>query len=289
MTDARVIGFIGLGRMGVPILENISRKFGVKYVFNRTPKDIDGHIFARKASELGASCDLVFLMLSDTEAVTSVLFGKDGVVQSMRSGSTIVDLSTILPSASVEIAHQLAEVGISYNDAPVIGSLKPANEGKLTTVFGGQKNEFEGLRQIISTYSSRIIYMGPSGSGSKMKIVNNLVMGINMAALAEGVALSRKLGLGINEVLDALASGGADSRLLSMKAGKIESGDYSAEFALKHQLKDINYAVETASEVGLDMNATRAVAREYHESSDFGFSEEDFSSLVKFMQDRRKG
>lgn len=274
--------------MGIPILNNISKRFDVQYIFNRTRKEVPGHTITGSIEDLGSQCDLVFLMLSDTDACRSVIFDEKGLAGSMKRGSSIIDLSTILPSASEEIAEQLSGSGITYSDSPVIGSVKPATEGTLASVFGGRKDEFERLKPLIATYSSHIFYMGKSGYGSRMKIVNNLVMGANMAALAEGVSLSAALDLDLDLVLEALSSGGANSMVLGAKKEKISQADYSPQFALKHQLKDINYAVETARSKGLDLETTELVTQLYRLAGDAGLTEDDFSVILKFIREHSR-
>lgn len=280
------IGFIGLGKMGVPILKNIQSKYGVKGVYNRTRDkalqfskegirifDFPGHV--------AANCSVIFTMLTDSEAVEQVVLGEEGLINYINRGSIIVDLSTISPSKSLEIANRVREKGAYFLDAPVIGSITVAEGGELTIVVGGEKEAYERIERILQTFGKSIHYMGKNGSGLKMKLVNNLVMGGNLAVLSESLVFGEVLGIPREKQIEIMSSGAADSRIMNLKKDSLISETFEPMFLLKHELKDLNYALEMARKESIPIPLGSIITQFYTSSAKIGYGNLDFSSVLK--------
>ena len=279
------LGFIGLGRMGREILPRIHSLFPVRAVYNRTRSvcsklHLEGITCASTPSELAETCNIIFLSLTDTEAVESILFGDNGVSKHPRSGLIIVDLSTISLEGTLRIQERLARSVIKYLDSPVIGSVGAAKSGTLTSVCGGEESAFNLVRPLLTSFSNKIFYLGASGNGIRMKLINNAVMGINMSAIAEALNLSGSVGLSKSKIMEVLLTGGASSRILELKRDKIERGDFFPEFSLEHQLKDLRYAVEMARNAGLNPAISTAAEKLYAAAAKEGLGKEDMSAVA---------
>lgn len=246
------IGFIGMGRMGAPISKRIGEKFDLASVYNRTESKIPQEmrkIAVKSISEVMNNADIIFMILTDSDASSSVV--KEIIRVGSGTKKLIVDMSTISLGQSVENHRSCSSAGIEYLDCPVIGSVPAAETGTLAASCGGSREAFNRIVPALKTFTSRQIYAGGSGKGIGMKLVNNLIMGINMVAVSEGLCLSRELGIGDDVFAEAVQSGGAASKILELKSGKIQNEDFSPQFLLAHQYKDLNYALEEQSRLGI--------------------------------------
>ncbi len=283
------VGFIGIGKMGLPICKNLINS-GLKVnVYNRTQSK------AQELKELGARLetspasvaehsDLIFLMLTDSRAVESIFFDDNGLFEKIKKGQIIVDLSTIYPYDSIKIAKRVSEKGAYYFDAPVIGSVSAAESRTLSIVVGGDKEIFKNIKNILALIGKNVYYLGENGRGLYMKMINNLIMGSNMAILAEGLILSQKLEIDTNLALEILSTGGANSRILELKKTKILAEDFKPQFTLSHQLKDLFYAVQLSKEVGASVPITGIVTQLYLSGIASNLGDEDLSAIIKIFK-----
>lgn len=280
------IGFIGLGKMGVPILKNIIRKHSVVGVYNRTAGKavpyaaLDMKIFS-SPWEVATRCDIIFLMLSDSRAVEEVMIGEKGVVENLGSGKIVVDLSTIHPEVSARISARVSESRAEYIDAPVIGSVPVAEKGELVSVAGGSEKAFSYVRPIIESYSSKVFYLGPGGSGLKMKLVNNMLMGGNLAVLCESLLFGERLGIPREEQLEILSSGAASSRILELKKESLLNEDFIPQFLLSHEYKDLNYALDMARNARDPVPLAGTISQYYSAAMNIGLGNLDFSAVLR--------
>lgn len=279
------IGFIGLGRMGSVIAERIDSVYGVKACYNRTASKIPEKLKIRSVlspEEVMEKSDIVFMILSNSEASWDVL-------QSMvkyGKGKSIIDMSTISYEQSLKNHEFSVKNNCAYMDAPVIGSVPAAVSGKLTVVCGGNETLFNRVRSIFETFTVGQIYCGKAGNGIGTKLVNNLVMGINMLGASEGLSLGRTLGLKDEITISALMSGGAASRILDLKKDKLVKGNYSTEFSLDHQLKDLEYAVKLQRDLGVpDFLSSMANSIFLLEKAEHG--SDDMSSVIEYYRKKR--
>ncbi|GGM68156.1 3-hydroxyisobutyrate dehydrogenase [Thermogymnomonas acidicola] len=280
------MGFIGLGKMGIHIASRINTKFHLTGVYNRTPEKaiaIDGEAVRvfRTPYDLAYYCDTIFVMVSDSQVSARVFDGPEGILGNLRQGQTVVNMSTVSLEETLRESEACASRGARYIDAPVIGSVPQAREGTLTMVAGGDQKAFEEVREVCSTFCSRIFYLGQVGNGIKAKLVNNSVMAINMAAVCEALALAERLGLSRSEMLDILSSGGADSRVLQMKRPYLLGEATEPQFLLSHMLKDSRYAMDLAASVNWPMPVTSVSSQMYASAASIGLGNLDFSSVLR--------
>ncbi len=211
-----MIGFIGLGQMGRPMVKNIIKCGFPLVLWNRTIEKAYefqqyGAEIASNPYDLGKKADIVILMLSDSDAVESTIFGENGLYNSNEK--IIIDMSTISPFKSIEFSKKLMEKNIKYLDAPVIGSVQNAEKAELNILVGGDLDTFNKVLYIFKCLGKNIYYLGPNGYGLFMKIVNNMIIGANLAILSEAINLGEKLGLSKKIMLDILSLGTANSRV----------------------------------------------------------------------------
>lgn len=281
------IGFIGLGRMGVPILKHIMKKHGVTGIYNRTASRthpytvLDNIRIFQHPWEVAQRCDVIFLMLSDSEAVSSVVLGKHGLAENLGTGKIVVDLSTIHPDDSIKVAYEVRQKGAMYIDAPVIGSVPVAEKGELITVAGGEKDAFDAVLPVLQSFSSSVHHMGMNGSGLKMKLVNNLLMAGNLAILSECLLLGEKLGIERGKLLEILSGGAASSSILEIKRESLINEDFIPQFLLSHANKDIGYALDMAGKVRDPVPLSGQIAQFYSAAMSIGLGNLDFSAVLR--------
>lgn len=283
------IGFIGLGRMGREILPKINQKYKVERVYNRSPEKYIhvkalGIKTAEHPKDISENCNLIFLSLTDTEAVNSVVFGDMGLVSGLKKGSVIVDMSTISFSGSTEIHKKLKSYGVSYMDCPVIGSVSAARNSALTMVCGGDSTVLEQLKPIFQTFCRKVFLLGAQGNGIRMKLINNIVMGLNMISSALGISLGEFFGFSPDTVSEILLSGGASSKILELKKDKIVRKDFTPEFSMEHQLKDIRYGIELMKSIATDLRIVDDSENLYASACEEGLCFKDESAVYEYFQ-----
>jgi 3-hydroxyisobutyrate dehydrogenase len=282
------IGFIGLGLMGKPMAFNLIKKGYELGVYNRThekTKDFQGkaEIF-KKPSEVAKNRDVVITMVRDHRAVEEVIFGEEGCIYGASEGTTFIDMSTISPEASKNIAERLKKKGFHFLDAPVSGSTWAAESGTLAIMVGGEREIFEKQKDILQTLGSKVVYMGESGMGSLMKLVNNLVGACWTVSLAEALVLAKKGGLNLESVLEVLSAGAYKSPLVEIKGGKMAKGDFSTQFSLDLMYKDLLYISDALEKYGVFSPVTSVVKEIFKSSFEKGMGNLDYSSIFETIE-----
>lgn len=287
-SPAPTVGFLGLGAMGLPIARRLLDAHVPLAVFNRTPARAEalaasGARVCRRPSEVGraASSGVVFTMLSDIRAVRTVLFGRAGLARALAPGGLVVDLSTIAPSQTREVAERLAARGLALVDAPVGGTVDAAAEGRLLVYAGGAESDIARARPYLERFARGIEPMGPNGTGTAMKLLNNLNTLAHLALLGETVALAEGLGLARGRALDVLQEGGARSSMLEQKRGNLTERRYPAKFRLELARKDLRLVERSAADAGRSARLAREARRLYDEAAKLGHGEEDFSAVLE--------
>ena len=252
------LGFAGLGIMGAPMASNLVRAGFDLRVYNRTPSRCGrlaalGGTVVSSLAELGASCDVVIAIVSDTPDVEAILFQPDGLAAAMKPGSVFIDMSSIAPSATVRFAHLLAERSIAMLDAPVSGGEAGAKAGTLSIMVGGPPDVFERCRPVLQAMGNNVVYLGPSGSGQMTKLINQTVTSLNLLAAVEAVRLAQTAGVDVNDALRVIGAGAGGSWMISHLAPRIASGDFKPGFTIKLQDKDLRNAAEFALQLGIDL------------------------------------
>lgn len=247
------IGFIGLGVMGQAMAANLLKAGFPLTIFNRTlsrctPLGELGAVIAACPADVARRSEVVILMVSDTSAVESLLYGADGVAEGLEKGTIIVDMSTISPAAAMRFAADLRGRGCEMLDAPVSGGEEGAKRGSLTIMAGGSRAAFEECLPVLQVMGKTITYTGPSGNGQKTKLVNQVIGALNLLATIEGLRLARASGLDVVNTLSAVSGGAASSWMLGNVPPKIGKGDYRPGFSIRLQEKDLRLARELAEE-----------------------------------------
>jgi 3-hydroxyisobutyrate dehydrogenase len=255
------VGFVGLGTMGGAMAANAARAgFGVS-AWNRTPgrgaelADL-GITMAGNPSALASSSDIVITIVSDTPDVETVLFGPEGVAQGAPSGSLVIDMSTISPSATRDFAGRLAARGVAMLDAPVSGGSEGAKKGTLSIFVGGDAADLERARPVLDSLGTTITHVGPIGSGQAVKAVNQVILAGTYLGVAEGIILALKAGLDVDQVVGALSGGAAQSWVLTNRSGRMLDNDYPLGFKVALHRKDLGIALSMARELGAALPVT---------------------------------
>lgn len=284
------IGFIGLGTMGSPMAANLLRKGFSVAVYNRTPGKADdllklGASAAPSPLEAAAQSNVVVTIISNDSAVEEVYYGEQGILAGLKPGSTVIDSSTISPALAKRLAADVAARGSSFLDAPVTGSKDGAIDGTLLFMVGGSKETIEANRDVFLAMGREIIHMGESGSGATAKLGHNAIVGINAAALIEGMAIAAKGGLDMPSFLRVVQGGGAASKQADLKGSKILSGDYSVQFSLALMLKDLKLGSVLSDGLGVPTPLLEAAKSLFQAGQAKGYGEEDLAALARVYEE----
>ncbi|AEI39264.1 NAD(P)-binding domain-containing protein [Paenibacillus mucilaginosus] len=286
----KTIGFIGLGTMGNPMAVNLLKKGFEVVAYNRTPSKADNllELGARTVStpaQAAKDADVVITMLSTDDVVLEHILGAEGIITALRPGQTVIDCSTVSPETSRRIHGELAAHAVDFLDAPVTGSKPGAENGTLVFMIGGEEEALETHRDVFEALGTRIVYMGPSGSGSHAKLAHNTMVGINALGLMEGLSLVTKAGLDPERFLSIVLAGSANSKQAELKGQKVVNRDFSNQFSLGLMLKDLLLAGDVANGFQLPSPMLRAATGIFQMGRAKGLSEEDLSSVIQCYED----
>ena len=284
------VAFLGLGIMGSRMSERLVRAGFDLTVWNRTPGKAEGlkALGAKEAASAGEAvsvAEMTITMLADPASVEAVAW-KEGLLERLRPGTIYVDMTTVSPETSRKLGAACGERGVGFLDAPVTGSKPAAASGELLLMVGGEAATVERARPVLAPMSRKIVHMGPVGTGSLMKLVNNLSMAGAMEALFEGLMLGKESGLGAEAMMEVLTSGALSSPLMKMKGEAVLKQNFEPLFALKHMAKDIRLAVKEAKRAALETPVTALLDRLFAEAEAHGLGEEDYAALIKMLQRR---
>ena len=247
------IGYIGLGIMGKPMALNLLKAGHDLWVFNRTasrgePLAQAGATVAESPAAVAREVEAVFINVTDTPDVESVIFGPNGIVKSAQAGLTVIDNSTISPAATRDFAQRLGEKDVHYLDAPVSGGDIGAQKGTLAIMVGGEEEIFQRYESLFEALGSKIVHVGPVGAGQTCKACNQLFCALHMLACSEGIALARNAGLDPAIMVDVVSSGAGGSWALSNLGPKIVDDDMRPGFMIDLLVKDLRLAGELAQQ-----------------------------------------
>ncbi len=278
--ERKTVGMIGLGLMGTALTERLLEAGYAVWVHNRTREKADPLLArgARWADNPLAVCDRVLISLYTTEVVEDTL---DRMAGALRPGQILIDTTTGDPERTVRLGARLEARGVQYLDAPISGSSEQTRHGEVTAIVGGSREAYEACRDLFECFSRKTIHAGPSGSGSRMKLVTNLVLGLNRAALAEGLVFARAIGLDAGAVLEVLMSSMAHSRTMDTKGRKMVEGDFRTEARLSQHLKDIRLILEAAAGAGQALPLTDVHRRLLEAAEAAGFGDLDNSAIIR--------
>ena len=281
------IGFIGLGIMGKPMAKNLL-KAGYDLVVcsaNRAAGElVECGAKAAPNAEIGETCDLVLTMLPNSPQVKSVMLGEDGVAAHMKPGSVFIDMSSINPVASKEIAAALAERGIEMLDAPVSGGEPKAIDGTLSFMVGGKQEVFDKFKPVLEKMGSSVVRCGDVGAGNTTKLANQIIVACNIRAVAEALTLAQKAGVDPKMVYAAIRGGLAGSTVLDAKGTMMIEGNDKPGFKIDLHIKDLNNVLDCAHSVGAPVPMTASVQEvlewmHFHDGGD-----KDHSAIAQYYE-----
>jgi 3-hydroxyisobutyrate dehydrogenase len=280
-----VIGWIGLGNMGIPMVTNLLKAGYEVIVYNRTADKAQpllelGARTAATAREAAEQADTVITMLSDSATVETVMFEANGVAAGLSAGQTVIDMSTIAPEVSASVGQRLGEQGVHFLDAPVSGSVGPAQTGTLVILVGGDKEIYEQCSPIFQVLGKASFHFGEKGQGSHAKLAVNLMLGITMQGLSEALVLAEKNGLDRGLVLEMFGQTAIASPILAGKTPGIRAGNFDAAFALKHMEKDFGLALDAAKKAEAVLPATGAAHQTFVAAKANGLGDQDISAIL---------
>ncbi len=283
------IGFMGLGLMGRPMAENILRAGYPLVVYNRSREKCAmlrelGALVAETPRQLAEKCDVVVIMVTGPEAVYALLSGEDGCAMGLDASKTVVNMSTLSPEFTREIAATLRPLSVTYVDAPVSGSRRPAEEGSLLVLAGGPQEAVDALRPVFLTMARKVIHCGGVGQGSMTKMAVNLLLGVMMQGLGEALNFGRQGGVDDAVLLDAVTSGPLACGLYALKEQMFQDGAYPAQFPLRHMNKDMKFVLDTAHATGASTPAAHAAAQQYAAGAATGLGDMDFAAVIKVLE-----
>ena len=283
------IGFIGLGIMGKPMAKNILKSgIGELYVNTRNKSVVEELVTAGAAyatyQELGEKCDVILTMLPNSPQVKSVMLGENGVANSMRTGSVFIDMSSINPVASKEIAAALAEKGVDMLDAPVSGGEPKAIDGSLSFMVGGKQEIFDTYKPLLLTMGTSVVRCGEVGAGNTTKLANQIIVACNIQALSEALTLAQKAGVDPELVFQAIKGGLAGSTVMNAKAPMMIAGNDKPGFKIDLHIKDLNNALDCAHTVGAPVPMTAQVQEIMQWMHNHEGGQKDHSAIAQYYE-----
>ncbi len=283
------IGFIGLGIMGKPMAKNLVKAGYELVVLDRNTSAVDELVELGADKEVtpkdvAAKSDIIITMLPNSPQVKEVALLENGIIEGAASGTIFIDMSSISPLASKEVAKKLAEKGIEMIDAPVSGGEPKAIEGSLSIMVGGKEEIFNKVKDLLLIMGSSAVLCGDVGAGNVTKLANQVIVALNIAAMSEAFVLGTKAGVSPELIYNAIRGGLAGSTVLDAKAPMVMDRNFKPGFKIDLHIKDLANAVETAAEVGAPMLLTNQVLEMMRNLHQNGEGQSDHSALVKFYE-----
>lgn len=288
------IGVIGLGLMGRPMAMNLLKAGYPLTVWNRTASRADelvaaGATRAKSPRDAATSADVLITMVSDPAALEEVLWGTDGdkntgALAALNKGSTYIDSSTVSPALARKIAAACAERGIQFLDAPVTGGDWGAKKGELVFMVGGDAGTLKAAEPILGVMGKRWFHLGPNGAGQTIKLAMNLILALQVDALAEALALVTRAGLKGESLVEVMQSSMARSGVLDVKAPNLLKGEYAPSFPLRLMHKDLSLALDLANQIGVALPAAAAARETYNYVKGAAKEDLDYSAVMKFWK-----
>jgi 2-hydroxy-3-oxopropionate reductase len=288
------IGVIGLGAMGAPMAHNLLKRGHTVTVFARraevmAPLIRAGANGAESAAEAASQSDVTITMVLDARAVEDVTLGPGGIIQGAKSGSVVIDHSTIDPDSTRRIAATLKTRSIPLLDAPVSGGAAVAEAGTLSVMVGGEETVLDRVRPILECYATTIVHIGPSGAGQIAKACNQICTIVNTLGAAEAMLLAERAGVDPVKVKDVLLTGFGASRMLEMQAPKMIARNFEGKVESRLHHKDIHIVLDMARALGIELPASAAAARVITELQNRGGAKSDTAAVFSVLdvRDRR--
>jgi 2-hydroxy-3-oxopropionate reductase len=282
------LGFIGLGIMGTPMALHLRAAGHDLFVTTRSAVPqalIDaGAVTCKSAAEVARQAEVTFTMVPDTPDVAKVLFGENGIASALSKGKTVVDMSSISPIETKEFAERIEAAGADWLDAPVSGGEVGAKAASLTIMVGGRDEVFARIQPLLALMGKNITHVGPAGAGQITKVANQMIVALNIAAVAEALVFASKAGADPARVRQALMGGFAASRVLEVHGERMIKRTFNPGFRIKLHQKDLNLALQGAKALGVSLPNTATAAQLMQACAANGLAEMDHSALVQALE-----
>lgn len=286
--EQTVIGFIGTGVMGKSMAGHLMKAGYKLVVYNRTKQKAEellesGAVWAETPGDVAAQADVVITIVGYPKDVEEVYLGANGILERAKSGSYLIDMTTSSPALATKIFEQAAAKNLHSLDAPVSGGDIGAREARLSIMVGGDEKVFEAVKPIFECMGTNVVYQGKAGSGQHTKMCNQITIASNMIGVSEAVAYAKNSGLDPETVLKSITSGAAGSWSLSNLAPKMIKGDFAPGFYVKHFIKDLKIALDSARQMDMRVPGLEAALRLYEELAESGEENSGTQSLIKLF------
>lgn len=285
------IGFIGVGAMGKPMAQNLLKADYQVYVYDLIAANVQqlseqGAISCSSGNEVATRADLIITSLPNAKIVETVMTGPKGVIAACQPGSVIMDMSSVAPETTRQMAKLAENRQVKYIDAPVSGGVAGAQAGTLTIMVGSDVETFERIKPVLQVLGKNIYHVGEAGLGDAIKIVNNLLLGCNMAALAEALVLGVKCGLTPEIMQEVIKVSSGRSYAFEAKMEKFILADaFEGGFAVDLQFKDLGLAMDAGKDVSMPLPITAAASQVFATARAKGLNRQDISSIIKVWED----
>ncbi|WP_028535133.1 2-hydroxy-3-oxopropionate reductase [Paludibacterium yongneupense] len=283
------IGFIGLGIMGKPMSKNLLKAGYPLVVLDRNPNSVAelaalGAEVGATPADVAARCDVIITMLPNSPQVKEVVLGEHGLLEGARAGTVLVDMSSIAPLVSRELAAALAQKGVEMLDAPVSGGEPKAIDGSLSVMVGGKSDVFEACFPVMKAMAGSVVRAGDIGAGNITKLANQVIVALNIAAMSEALVLASKAGVEPELVFEAIRGGLAGSTVLNAKAPLVMDRKFDPGFRINLHIKDLGNALDTAHEIGAPLPLTAAVMEMMQALKVDDLGEADHCALIRYYE-----
>lgn len=280
------VGFIGIGVMGKSMARNLMRGGYRMHIHTRTKATAaglieEGAIWEDSVASLSAKCQVVFTIVGFPPDVEEVYLGEQGILANIQAGGYVVDMTTSRPDLAARIAEEAARKGVHALDAPVSGGDIGAREARLSIMVGGARKDFEAVQPLFALLGKNVVLQGKPGSGQHAKMCNQICIAANMMGICESLAYARKSGLDPETVLKSIESGAAGSWGLSNLAPRIMKSDFSPGFYVKHFIKDMTIALESAEAMGVELPGLKLARELYQKLAAAGGADYGTQALFK--------
>ena len=283
------VGFIGLGIMGKPMSKNLL-KAGYDLVVMDVNQEAVAEVSAAGAATadspkaLAEQTEIIITMLPNSPHVKEVVLGKNGVIEGAKSGTVVIDMSSIAPLASKEIYGELEKIGVELLDAPVSGGEPKAIDGTISVMVGGKKEVFDKCYDLMMTMAGSVVYTGSIGAGNTTKLANQIIVALNIAAMSEALVLATKAGVEPELVYQAIRGGLAGSTVLDAKAPLVMDRKFDPGFRIELHIKDLANVLETAHEIGVPLPLTAGVMEIMQALKVDGKQGNDHGGLIQYYE-----
>jgi 2-hydroxy-3-oxopropionate reductase len=283
-----IIGFIGLGIMGRPMAKNLINAGYKLVVYDKFAKFNDlvalGAEGASSNKDAASRSDVIITMLPNSPHVKEAILGPGGVIEGIKAGAAVVDMSSIAPAASQEVGIALKAKGVNFLDAPVSGGEPKAIDGTLAIMVGGDQKTFDLVKPILEKMGSSVVLVGDVGAGNVTKLANQIVVALNIAAVSEAFVLATKAGVKPQAVFDAIKGGLAGSTVMNAKIPMILDGNFKPGFRIELHIKDLQNALDTAHSLGVPIPLTAEVMETLQALKTDGLAANDHSAIVRYYE-----